>query len=211
VGNNPVNFNDPTGHMTDDGDDGGGKCDKQCLEKLNKKDDDSKKRNGNQCGQGGVFDCPQRPNACYRNTVCMVSPKIDLHPYDIIDPLIVGVSLIHSDNGEITGYRHITAVSDYQNYTIHWEILNPQFVFQKVVDEGISRTIEQNFEFMGKTAASSAFHKISVVLNVYDVLKVGNQFITFKSANIKIGPIIPQRTNLPMPEVADPRGYFGIP
>ncbi len=56
VGNNPINFNDPTGHMMTDDSDGGGKCDLKCLEKDNS-EDKKDYSDWNSRKYGGCFKC----------------------------------------------------------------------------------------------------------------------------------------------------------
>jgi len=56
VGNRPINFNDPTGHMMTDDSDGGGKCDLKCLEKDNKKNEENYS-DWNSRKYGGCFKC----------------------------------------------------------------------------------------------------------------------------------------------------------
>jgi hypothetical protein len=218
VGNNPIGYSDPTGHMRIEGGTGGSAYTPKPHPIKKPKPEDNGgggskgegKGNGNQCGQGGVFDCPQKPNACYGNTVCMDYPNIDLHPYDIINPLVVGRSLVYSDNGEIIGYRNVSMIPDYQNFTFHAKILGA-FTIRQLIYEATTNLMAKNFEFLGKAAAATTLKSITNALLVYDLAKLGNQVVTFESLGVKIGPIIPQRMLSPIPNVADPRGYFGIP
>ena len=213
VNNNPLRYNDPTGHMCSDPDDETGFCEGSANVKTkignsmiagNGKTNygNSSKGKENIDESAGLPYGPPAPLACYRNRACTNTPNIDLHPYDIINPVIVGRTLVYSENGEVAGYRDITTVPNYQNFTIHPEVVNPKFVFGKLVDEATTNLIEKNFIFLGKTGAAAAFKKLNIALLGVDVAKIGNQLITFETQSIKTGPIVPQRTGSPLPNLS---------
>jgi len=212
VNNNPLRYTDPTGHMCSDPENTkNGFCEGSANVKTkigNTMVDGNGKTNYGNSSKGkenkddsaGMPYGPPAQIACYRNRACTNTPNIDLHPYNIINPVIAGRTLVYSENGEVTGYRDITTVPNYQNFTIHPEILNPKFVFGKLVDEATTNLIEKNLLFLGKTGAAATFKKLNTVLLWVDVAKTGNQLITFETQSVKIGPIIPQRTGSPLPD-----------
>ncbi|GAB1471722.1 hypothetical protein MASR2M66_26000 [Chloroflexota bacterium] len=146
---------------------------------------------------------PSNPNACIKNQACIYENGIVLHPIDIVNPQIIGINFVYSNNDEIIGYSYLTAILDYRTTIFHWEMLNWKFWVQKLVDEASTNTMEQNLKYLGKESAAGIFRKITIALTVYDILKISNEFITFDSQGFRNGPINYLQNNLIQPNMRD--------
>ncbi len=112
VNNNPVRYNDPTGHGVDCG------IGEGCMGNQTNPNDSPAHELSNtelgtteteeECGKGGRYDCPQDG----KHTPYIQEPDFSLHPTNFAFAPEIGRVLIYSPDGIVIGYQIVWYVPD---------------------------------------------------------------------------------------------------